>query len=108
MYTDSTQNYHFPQFRDTDKMDPVADFNSAFRTIDAELHKNSLNQVKEFTQEAIAQVQKYQELAERAVNASEAANEAVRGLTTIVTALDANVKAIDKRLKVVEQKLAIF
>lgn len=107
MYSKETQNYALPQFQATDKMDPVADFNAAFETIDSELHKNSLNQVKEFTDEAIKQIEAMRTLVERAENAAEGAVTAIQGLTAVVTNLNAKVDAIDARVKALENRFPV-
>ncbi len=101
MYTNSTPNYHLPQYEATDKPAFLSDFNNAMDTIDTAIHKNNvdtssgssdlqsaiieLNNTKEEVDTAIGQInqlkQQTENLTEEATNVTKNATDALNVAT---------------------------
>lgn len=71
MYSNETKNFNLPQFLATDKIDPVADFNPAFETIDNQMQQNKIT-----AEDALAGVTGAQKDAEDAQLAAQRAENA--------------------------------
>lgn len=101
MYTNSTPNYHLPQYEATDKPAFLSDFNNAMDTIDTAIHENNvntsagsselqnalieLNNTKEEVDTSIGQInqlkQQTENLAEEATNVTKNATDALNVAT---------------------------
>lgn len=80
MYSNETKNFNLPQFLATDKIDPVADFNPAFATIDKQMQQNKITAEDALAGVAGAQkdAEDAQLAAQRAENAATAAAQSAQ------------------------------
>ena len=122
MYSGETQNYKLPQFAPTDAIDPIADFNPAFKLIDAKLYEalTTYERCQQLVGTANAAAQQAQNEARLATNAASSAHaevvkntealnqfkDEVEKLHLRVDGLEAMNALLLKRIEALEEKVS--
>lgn len=107
MHSNTTPNYHFPQFLGTDNPEFIGDFNPAFSEIDEVLKVASVNSETASTSAgtAIATAQSAQNTANTATQKADTAQGGVNTLATNLSALTTRVSATEENNILINGKL---
>ena len=110
MYSGETQNYKLPQFAPTDAIDPIADFNPAFETIDAKLYQalTSYERCEQLVGTANSAAQQAQADARIATNAASAAHKEVEQNTEDLNRFKSEVENLHLRVDGLEAMNALL